>query len=56
MPSKISNFKKTHSINSYLNLLFSVLVVVCIFVAIVINLLKAPTELVQEVGLKTFRM
>ena len=56
MSSKISNFKKTHSINSYLNLLFSVLIVICIFVAIVINLLKAPTELVQEVGLKTFRM
>lgn len=56
MPSKISNFKKTHSINSYLNLFFSILIVISIFVAIVINLLNVPTELVQEVGLKTFRM
>ena len=56
MSKKINNFKKTHSINSYLNLFFSVLIVVCIFIAIVLNLLKAPSELVEEVGLKTFRM
>ena len=56
MSIKINNFKKTHSINSYLNLVFSVLIVVCVFVAIVINLLSTPSELVQEVGLKTFRM
>ena len=56
MSIKINNFKKTHSINSYLNLVFTVLIVICVFVAIVINLLSPPSELVQEVGLKTFRM
>ena len=56
MSTKINNFKKTHSINSYLNLFFSILIVGCVFIAIVLNLLKAPTELVEEVGLKTFRM
>ena len=50
------NFQKTHSIHSWLNLFFSVFIVACIFVAIVMNLLKAPTELVEEVGIKTFRM
>ena len=56
MSIKINNFKKTHSINSYLNLVFTILIVICVFVAIVINLLSPPSELVQEVGLKTFRM
>ena len=56
MSKKINNFQKTHSVQSWLNLIFSVFIVVCIFVAIVMNLLKAPTELVEEVGIKTFRM
>lgn len=56
MLSKPSSVKKTHSVNSWLNLIFSTLIVIFVFMCIVINLLKAPTELVQEVGLKTFRM
>lgn len=56
MSIKINNFKKTHSINSYLNLVFTVLIVICVFVAVIINLLSQPSEIVQEVGLKTFRM
>ena len=56
MSKKINNFQKTHAIQSWLNLIFSVFIVACIFVAIVMNLLKAPTELVEEVGIKTFRM
>ena len=56
MSTKINNFKKTHAINSYLNLILSIFVVSCVFISIVINLLSTPTELVEEVGLKTFRM
>lgn len=56
MSNKINNFKKTHSINSWLNLIVSVVIVVCVFISIVINLLATPTELVEEVGVKTFRM
>ena len=56
MSPKTNNFQKTHSIQSWLNLIFAVFIVACIFVAIVMNLLKAPTELVEEVGIKTFRM
>ena len=56
MSKKINNFQKTHAIQSWLNLIFSVFIVACIFVAIVMNLLKAPTELVEEVGIKTFRL
>jgi hypothetical protein len=36
--------------------MFSVIIVVLVFISIVINLLAAPTEIVEEVGLKTFRM
>jgi hypothetical protein len=56
MSIKINNFKKTHSINSWLNLVFSIAIVVLVFIAVVIKLLAAPTELVEEVGIKTFRM
>ena len=56
MSIKINNFKKTHSINSWLNLVFSIAIVVFVFIAVVIKLLAAPTELVEEVGIKTFRM
>ena len=56
MPTKVKNFKKTHAINSWLNLILSVFIVVCVFTTIVINLLSQATEIVEEVGLKTFRM
>lgn len=56
MSTKVKSFKKTHSVNSWLNLIFSVLIVVCVFISIIINLLASPTELVKEVGVKTFRM
>lgn len=48
--------QKTHSVNSWLNLIFSIIMVVLVFVSIVINLLATPTEIVEEVGIKTFRM
>lgn len=47
---------KTHAINSWLNLIFSVGIVVLVCVSVVINLLAAPNEIVEEVGVKTFRM
>ena len=56
MTTKINSFKKTHSINSWLNLIFSIFIVAGVFVGVVINLLAMPTELVKEVGIKTFRM
>ena len=56
MSTKINNFKKTHSINSWVNLVISVFIVIFVFISIVINLLATPTELVKEVGTKTFRM
>lgn len=56
MSVKVNNFKKTHAINSWLNLIFSVGIVACVFVAVVINLLASPNEFVEEVGVKTFRM
>ena len=48
--------QKTHLVNSWLNLIFSMIIVVLVFISIVINLLAAPTEIVEEVGVKTFRM
>ena len=56
MTAKSNTMKKTHALNSWLNLIFSSLTVVFVFMCVVTNLLKAPTELVEEVGLKTFRM
>lgn len=56
MTARYNNIKKTHVINSYLNLFLSITVVICVFAGTVINLLSAPTELVEEVGIKTFRM
>ena len=48
--------QKTHAVNSWLNLIFSILIVTLVFVSVVINLLASPTEIVEEVGIKTFRM
>ena len=56
MSTKISNFQKTHSINSWLNLILSTTIVVLVFISVVINLLATPDEFVKEVGVKTFRM
>ena len=56
MSIKISSLQKTHSLNSFLNLTFSILIVVFVFICIVMNLLADPTEIVEEVGTKTFRM
>ena len=56
MFAKISSLQKTHSLNSWLNLILSTAIVVLVFISIVINLLAAPTEIVEEVGVKTFRM
>lgn len=54
--TKVNRFQKTHALNSWLNLGLSIILVICVFASIVINLLANPTEVVQEVGLKTFRM
>lgn len=56
MLAKLKNLQKTHALNSWLNLILSSLVVALVFISIVINLLAAPTEIVEEVGTKTFRM
>ena len=56
MEKKVGHFQKTHAVQSWLNLLLSVVIVICVFASIVINLLADPTEIVKEVGLKTFRM
>ena len=52
----ISSISKTHSLNFRLNLILSSSAVVLVFISVVINLLAAPTEIVEEVGVKTFRM
>ena len=56
MLAKIKAMQKTHSLNSWLNLIFSTATVALVFVSVVINLLATPTEIVEEVGIKTFRM
>ncbi len=56
MSNKVNNFKKTHAINSWLNLILSAFIIIVVFVIIVINILAKPNELVEEVGAKTFRM
>ena len=56
MLAKIKGLQKTHSLNSWLNLIFSTATVALVFVSVVINLLATPTEIVEEVGIKTFRM
>ena len=53
---KIKAMQKTHSLNSWLNLIFSSATVALVFISVVINLLATPTEIVEEVGVKTFRM
>ena len=56
MDKKGNHFKKTHSINSWINLILSISLVIFVFISVIINLLATPNALVEEVGLKTFRM
>jgi hypothetical protein len=56
MKTAPNSLRKTHGVNSWLNLILSSLLVIFVFISIVINLLSTPTEAVEEVGLKTFRM
>ena len=56
MEKIVHHSQKTHAVQSWLNLLLSIVVVMGVFAAIVYNLVSGPTELVEEVGLKTFRM
>ena len=56
MSAPFGTLQKTHALNSWLNFVLSTLVVVLVFIGVVINLLAAPTEIVEEVGTKTFRM
>ena len=56
MEKRVYHFQKTHAVQSWLNLLLSIVIIMCVFASIVVNLLSSPNELVEEVGLKTFRM
>lgn len=56
MTASARSGKKTHSVNSWLNLIFSVTIVILVFISVVINLLASPSAIVEEVGVKTFRM
>lgn len=56
MKKRVHHSQKTHAVQSWLNLLLSILIVMGVFVAIVANLVSGPTELVEEAGVKTFRM
>ena len=49
MLAKIKGMQKTHLLNSWLNLIFSSVTVVLVFIAVVINLLATPTKIVEEV-------
>ena len=54
--AKFRNLQKTHALHSWISLIFSALIVFLVFVSVIINLLADPTEIVEEVGTKTFRM
>ena len=56
MNKSVHHFRKTHAVQCWLNLLLSIVIVLGVFGSIVANLVSEPTDLVQEVGLKTFRM
>lgn len=56
MENKVSNYKKTHAINSWVSLIMSSLIVIFVFISVVRNLITLPTEQFPEVGTKTFRM
>lgn len=52
----IKNAEKRHALKSWLSIIFSVFIIVGVFISVVHNLLAEPNELIQEVGTKTFRM
>ena len=52
----IKNAERRHVLKSWLSIVFSITINVCVAIAVVANLLSEPNALVQEVGLKTFRM
>ena len=56
MENKVSNYKKTHAINSWVSLIMSSLIVIFVFISVVRNLITLPTDQFPEVGTKTFRM
>lgn len=56
MEKIVHHSQKTHAVQSWLNLLLSIVIIVGVFASIVVNLVSSPSELIQEVGLKTFRM
>ena len=56
MEKRVHHSQKTHVVQSWLNLLLSAVMIVGVFAAVVVNLVSDPNDLVQEVGLKTFRM
>ena len=56
MEKRVHYSQKTHAVQSWLNLLLSIVIIMGVFASIVVNLVSGPSELVQEAGLKTFRM
>lgn len=56
MAQSPNQFRKTHIVNSWLNLILSSLIVILVFISLVMNLMTPPAEGVQGVGLNTFRM
>jgi hypothetical protein len=56
MEKKVHHSQKTHAVQCWLNFLLSIVMIMGVFASIVVNLVSNPNELVQEVGLKTFRM
>lgn len=56
MEKKVCHSQKSHVVQCWLNLLLSIVIIMGVFASIVVNLVSDPTELVMEVGLKTFRM
>lgn len=54
--NNIKNAETMNALKSWVSLILSIFIIVAVFISVVQNLLSQPTELVQEVGIKTFRM
>ena len=52
----LKDIDKKHALKSWISLIISVLVFSLVAISVIDNLLSEPNELVQEVGIKTFRM
>lgn len=52
----IKNAERRHVLKSWISIIFSLAISICVSIAVTANLLSEPNALVQEVGLKTFRM